>query len=139
VRSGESIADIAPSNSPLVVKARVAAQDISKVHLCREEKVLDCVAGKVQMRVSAYPYPDYGTLKGAVKAISPDAITPQSSDIGADAPYYEITIQPERPSLVRNDRSYPIQSGMEVTADIISREETVLTFILRKARLLTDL
>jgi HlyD family secretion protein len=37
------------------------------------------------------------------------------------------------------NQSYPIQAGMEVTADIISREEILLTFILRKARLLADL
>jgi len=139
VRPGESIAEIAPSNAPLVVKARVAAQDISKVQLCKEEKVSDCTQGKVQLRVSAYPYPDYGTLKAAVRAISPDAITPQTSGADAAAPYYEVTIQPERPYLVKSERHYPMQAGMDVTADIISREETVLTFILRKARLLTDL
>jgi HlyD family type I secretion membrane fusion protein len=139
VRPGESIAEIAPSNAPLVVKARVAAQDISKVQPCKEEKVSDCTQGKVQLRVSAYPYPDYGTLKAAVRAISPDAITPQTSGSDAVAPYYEVTIQPERPYLVKSDRQYPMQAGMDVTADIISREETVLTFILRKARLLTDL
>jgi HlyD family secretion protein len=139
VRPGESIAEIAPSNAPLVLKARVAAQDISKVQLCKKQKVLDCTQGKVQLRVSAYPYPDYGTLKAAVRAISPDAITPQTSGSDAVAPYYEVTIQPERPYLVKSDRQYPMQAGMDVTADIISREETVLTFILRKARLLTDL
>jgi HlyD family type I secretion membrane fusion protein len=139
VRPGESIAEIAPSNALLVVKARVAAQDISKVQLCKKQKVSDCTQGKVQLRVSAYPYPDYGTLKAAVRAISPDAITPQTSGADAAAPYYEVTIQPERPYLVKSDRQYPMQAGMDVTADIISREETVLTFILRKARLLTDL
>jgi HlyD family type I secretion membrane fusion protein len=139
VSPGESIAQIAPSNTPFVIKARVVAQDISKVQLCKQEKVLDCKEGKVQMRVSAYPYPDYGTLKGAVRAIAPDAITPQSSGAIAATPYYEVTIQPERPYLVRSDRQYPIQPGMDVTVDIISREETIFTFILRKARLLTDL
>jgi len=139
VSPGESIAQIAPSNASMVVKARVAAQDIGKVKVCKEQKVEACEDGKVQLRFSAYPYPDYGTLKGAVRAIAPDAITPQSSGGGAVAPYYEVTIQPERPYLVRRDRSYPIQPGMEVTADIISREETVLTFMLRKARLITDL
>jgi multidrug efflux pump subunit AcrA (membrane-fusion protein) len=139
LRSGESIAQIAPQSPTLVVKAHVAAQDIGKVRLCKQERVLDCKEGKVQLRISAYPYPDYGTLKGAVRAIAPDVVTPPGSGSGAATPYYEVTIQPERPYLVRSDRSYPIQSGMEVTADIISREETILTFILRKARLLTDL
>lgn len=139
VRSGESIAEIAPSSAPLIIKARVPAQDISKVQLCKEEKVLDCAKGKVQLRVSAYPYPDYGTLKAAVRAIAPDAMTPQSSSVIASAPYYEVTIQPEKPYFVKSYHQYPIQAGMDVTVDIISREETVLSFMLRKARLLAEL
>lgn len=139
VRPGESIAQIAPSNTPLVVKAHVAAADIGLVRLCKEEKVSDCNECKVQLRVSAYPYPDYGTLKGAVRAIAPDAITPTSGGAGGAGPYYQVTIQPEQAYLVKDDHSYPIQAGMDVTADIISREETVLTFILTKARLKSGL
>ncbi len=139
VRLGESIAQIAPSNASLVVKARVVGQDIAKVKVCKQKKVSDCVEGKVQLRFATYPYPDYGTLKGAVRAIAPDAITPQISGVGAATPYYEVTIEPEKRYLVKSDRQYFIQPGIDVTADIISREETVLTFILRKARLLTDL
>lgn len=131
VRPAEPIAQIAPSNTPIVVKARVAAQDIGKVALGQ----------KVQMRVSAYPYPDYGTLTGKVSAIAPDAIAPESNNANAPvvAPSYEVTIQPEKTNLIKGDRPYPIQPGMEIAAEIISREETVLTFMLRKARLLTDL
>jgi len=153
VRPGEFIAQIAPSDAPLVVKARIAAQDISKVKTCKAEKIKNCEEGKVQLRFSAYPYPDYGTLKGAVRAIAPDAITSQGSGTGqgsgtsassyqgsgTGASSYEVTIQPERSYLVKGGHQYPIQSGMEVTADIISREETVLKFMLRRARLLTDL
>ncbi|MBD2003320.1 MULTISPECIES: hypothetical protein [Cyanophyceae] len=94
------------------------------------------------MRVSAYPYPDYGTLKGKVSAITPDATAPQSNETtisGAVLPFYEVTIQPLKTELNKGARQYTLQPGMEMTADIISREETVLTFILRKARLITDL
>lgn len=139
VNSGDAIAQIAPSQAPLEVKARVAAQDISKVKVCKAEKVSDCKKGKVLLRISAYPYPDYGTLSGAVRAITADGITPQSHSAGAaGTPYFQVTIQPEKLSLEKEGISYPIQPGMEVTADIISQEETLLTFILKKVRLLTD-
>ncbi|WP_017315237.1 HlyD family efflux transporter periplasmic adaptor subunit [Mastigocladopsis repens] len=139
VSAGDAIAQIAPSHAPMVIKARVAAQDISNVKVCKAEKVSECQQGKVLLRISAYPYPDYGTLSGSVRAITADAITPQSNSSGAVVPYFEVTIQPEKLSLEKGGISYPIQPGMEVTADIISREEKLLTFILRKARLLTDL
>ncbi|MDZ8109666.1 MAG: HlyD family efflux transporter periplasmic adaptor subunit [Nostoc sp. DedQUE12a] len=139
VRVGDAIAQIAPNNAPLLVKARIAAADISKVRLCQAVPVTKCTEGKVIMRVSAYPYPDYGTLNGAVRSITGDAITPQNNSNIQSAPYYEVTIQPDRLNLIKGNQSYPIQAGMEVTADIISKQETILTFILRKARLLTDL
>jgi len=137
VNSGEAIAQIAPSEAPLVIKASVPSQDIGKVE----------TGQRVQMRVSACPYPDYGTLPGTVSTISPDAIAPQGNGVNASpgsgasavAGTYQVTIQPETLSLIAGERQCTIQSGMEGRADIISREETVLTFILRKARLLTDL
>lgn len=153
VSPGEVIAQIAPNDASMVVKARVGSQDISKVQLCQEEQVLDCKEGKVQLRFSAYPYPDYGTLKGAVRAISPDAVSAMgstnvtlpaatinsvSSTSNSNA-YYEVSIQLDKPYFVKAGHQYPIQPGMEATADIISREDTILKFILRKARLLTDL
>lgn len=139
VHPGESIAQIAPSHASLVIKARVAAQDIGKVKVCKQEKVSDCTEGKAQLRVSAYPYPDYGILNAAVRAISPDAITPQSQHSSVSAPYYEVILEPSKLNLEKSGVDYSIQSGMEVTANIISTEETVLTFLLTKARLLTDL
>ncbi|PPS41461.1 HlyD family efflux transporter periplasmic adaptor subunit [Chroococcidiopsis sp. TS-821] len=137
VSLGDAIAQIAPSDAPIVIKARVAAEDIAKVSICEQAQILNCNEGKVQLRFSAYPYPDYGTLRGVVRAIAPDVIVSENNGVTA-APYYEVTIQPERPYFVRGEQSYPIQPGMEAIADIISREETVLTFLLRKARLLVD-
>ena len=142
VRPGDPIAQIAPGEAPLVAKARVSSADISKVQVCKLESVLDCKQGLVQLRISAYPYPDYGTLHGAVRVVAPDTITPQSNganSTSAVTPYYEVTIQPERAYLVRGGSQYPLHPGMEVTADIIAKQETVLTFILRKVRLLTNL
>jgi multidrug efflux pump subunit AcrA (membrane-fusion protein) len=134
VRPGEVIAQIAPKNTPLVVKARVSPQDIGKVGLGQ----------KVNMRVSAYTYTDYGTLQGKVVAVAADVITPQTQagtqvSSEASSPYFEVTIQPEQTHLTKGDLKYEIQPGMEVQADIISKEETLLVFVLRKARLLVGI
>ncbi len=141
VRAGEEIAQIVPGDAPLEIKAMVSPQEISKLEVDQE----------VQMRVSACPYPDYGTLKGRVRQISEDTIKPQNSDGTATTstsfsqkgnsttPFYEVTISPESNFLGRGKNQCSLQLGMEGTADIISREETVLKFLLRKARLITDL
>ncbi|MEH1897489.1 MAG: hypothetical protein V7K94_19715 [Nostoc sp.] len=49
-----------------------------------------------------------------------------------------MTIEPESLALGKGENLCQIQLGMEGRVDIISREETVLRFFLRKARLIAD-
>ncbi len=127
LRPGDIVAKISPNDSPLIIKALVGSQDIRKIEKGQE----------VQLRVSGCSYTEYGTLKGKVSGISPDAIV--SENKAQNAANYDVTIEPEKLVLSIGDRQCTIQSGMEGRADIISAEETVLQFLLRKARVLTDL
>jgi multidrug efflux pump subunit AcrA (membrane-fusion protein) len=132
---------IVPSHAPQIIKAAVPSEDKNKLK----------IGQKVQMRVGACPYPDYGTLNGKVQAISPDAMTPQKNNNASTAntaatpqaamagSFYEVTIEPENLILGKGKHQCHIQLGMDGRADIISREETVLQFFLRKARLIADL
>jgi HlyD family secretion protein len=144
VRPGDGIAQIAPSEAALEIKVFVASGEIGKVK----------TGQTAHLRVGACPYPDYGTLKGAVTAISPDAMSPQGNNSsfltgstprlqggggGSAGAYYEVTVEPESRLLSAGGRQCAIAAGMEGAAEIISREETVLTFLLRKARLLASL
>jgi multidrug efflux pump subunit AcrA (membrane-fusion protein) len=128
VQPGDAIAQIVPKNVLLIVKARVDVQDISQVQ----------PGQPVVLRISAYPYPDYGTLNGKVQTISPDVKTVGDGATTPMASFYEVTIQPERPYLQKGDRQFPLQPGMETRADIISRQETVLQTVLRRLRLWVD-
>jgi multidrug resistance efflux pump len=148
VNPGTAIAQIAPQDVSLVVKAKIPVADIRKVQICPAQQVKNCQVGKVQMRISAYPYTDYGILKGAVRAITPDAIPSVSSAnassiSGENHPatdsYYEVTIEPEKPYLQKKNQHYPLQSGMEAKAEIFAKKETLLMLILRKTRLMTNL
>ncbi|MBD1821140.1 HlyD family efflux transporter periplasmic adaptor subunit [Cyanobacteria bacterium FACHB-DQ100] len=137
VRVGDTIAQIAPKHDELVVKALVFPQDIGKV----------AIGQSVEMRVSACPYPDYGILRGIVQSISPDVgyLEKQSSSGSVDAEsssqqrLYEVTIQPIQLMLTNGKRECVIQSGMEGQVSIISQQETVLQFILRKSRLISNI
>lgn len=137
VRASDAIAEIAPNNTPLIIKAMISTQDIKNV----------AVGQEVQLRVEACPYPDYGTLKGVVHAVSPDVIVSQSKNKDSAtsnsstpaASYFEATIQPENFVFGHENHQCHIQSGMDAKADIISKQETALQFMLRKARLITDL
>ncbi|WP_313934832.1 HlyD family efflux transporter periplasmic adaptor subunit [Nostoc sp. FACHB-280] len=132
VQPSEAIAQIAPLDATLQIKARVPAQDIDKVKANQQ----------VQMQVSACPYPDYGTLKGTVTTVAPDALAVEKNatlPTVQTPPAYEVTIVPQTLSVGRGDRQCHLKPGMEGRADIISRQETVMQFILRKARLIADI
>lgn len=137
VQAGDLIAQIAPHHEPLVIKAFVSPQDISRVE----------IGQSVTMKVSGCPYPDYGTLAGKVTAISPDATATASPTPNASPPgqlqsrvgaQYEVTIQSQERSLRSRGHTCNLQAGMDGNADIVTRQETVLLFMLRKARLLID-
>lgn len=134
VQVGDVLAEIAPQTDDLVIKARVATQDIDRVEAGQQ----------AQVRVQACPYPDFGILSGQVVAIAPDVTVTQEpgrSDAGNSLPgnsssaTYEVIIQPITPALIGSNRQCQLQPGMEAEARIISRQETFLQFLLRKARL----
>jgi multidrug efflux pump subunit AcrA (membrane-fusion protein) len=134
VQSGEVVAYIAPSDAPLEVKAAVSTKDISKLEINQ----------LVKMRVSACPYPDYGTLSGVVTQISKDTTKPgsankESTQSAAMTPaVYEVTVTPDSSMFGRGDKQCTLQMGMDGRTDIITKEETVLQFFLRKAKLVAD-
>jgi multidrug efflux pump subunit AcrA (membrane-fusion protein) len=134
VQPGQEIAQIIPENFQIEMKAAVSPQDISKLKVGQE----------VQMRVSACPYPDYGTLKGRVTQIAQDTSKPSSqsennSQVQKATTFYEVAIAPNSKTFGRQEHQCSLQLGMESQADIISRKETMLQFILRKARLTSNL
>jgi multidrug efflux pump subunit AcrA (membrane-fusion protein) len=137
VHPGDRVAQIVPQNAALEIKAIVAPGDIDNVK----------VGQIAQMRVSACTYTDLGVLAGKVTSIAADAKQPErnggnntakQSQSAANSTY-EVTIKPDTLTLGNGVSKCRIRSGMEGRAEIISKEETVLQFVLRKARLLVNL
>lgn len=138
VSVGEEVARIAPSEAGLLVKVVVPSQDITNVE----------IAQQADLRITGCPYPDFGTLKAKVISMAPEAnlaasranSTASALAAGADAMPaggYEVTLQPDAIELRSSSRSCALRLGMDLTADITTRQETVLQFLLRKARLAT--
>jgi multidrug efflux pump subunit AcrA (membrane-fusion protein) len=135
VRLGEEIAQIVPSHNPLAIEATVTPAEIGKIK----------TGQRVQMQVSACPYPNYGTLGGVVSQISADTIKPQSlpehtvlSTPNQSISAYKVTIKPNSLMLDRGHKKCAIQLGMEGKTEIISGEETFLRFLLRKSGLMIN-
>ena len=128
IARGDAIAKIIPSEASLTVKAGVATSEISRVK----------IGQLVRMRVASCPYTDYGILSGKVTAISPDAISQSNTLLNSVTPnnaIYEVTIQPQNTVLYQATRQCAIQSGMDGKVDIITEQETLLRYLVRKLKI----
>jgi multidrug efflux pump subunit AcrA (membrane-fusion protein) len=134
VAAGEEVVRIAPSKAGLLVKVLVPSQDISNVE----------VNQRADLRISGCPYPDFGTLKAKVMSIAPEASLPSAAEGNVTTQPtpttgggYEVTLLPNGSMLRTKTRSCALLIGMDLNADITTNQETVLGFLLRKARLST--
>lgn len=131
VKPSETIAKIFPDSAGLEVQALVATKEISKIE----------VGQAVKMRLSACPFSQFGTLPGTVSVISPDTSSTaadnssENSSKQAEVAFYKLNIQPQRSTLKAGKKECSIQAGIDGRADIITRKETVLDFVRRKANL----
>jgi hypothetical protein len=98
-----------------------------------------------QMRVTACPYGEFGTLKGQVTTIAtqPALAKPAPSAIVTDRivtqlsqpTLYAVTIQPQALVLNQAAKSCPVRVGMQGKLDIVLREESIARSLLRRLRL----
>jgi multidrug efflux pump subunit AcrA (membrane-fusion protein) len=126
VKLGDEIAQIVPSGNALAIDTNISPAEIGKLKRGQ----------RVEMQVSACPYPEYGTLTGTVDRISADTIqSPSAIETKPTISAYKVTIKPKSLELVRGQKKCQIRLGMEGKTEIIAGEETFLQFLLRKAGL----
>jgi HlyD family type I secretion membrane fusion protein len=114
VTSGQTLATIVPLDKPLVAETRVMADQIGYLRLGQEARV----------KVSAFDYSRYGWLLGHVESISPASF--QGDTRGS---YYvvRIALDTQHPAHAPAATLIP---GMDVTADIVTGDKTVLQYTL---------
>ncbi len=98
----------------LLVKAYIPNKDIGFV---KEGMPAD-------IRIDAFPFSEFGDVKGVVSSIGSDALPPTQI-----RPFYSfpVTIKPDRQSLSVRGREVPLQSGMAVSTNIKVRQRSVLS------------
>ncbi|MEM6451499.1 MAG: HlyD family efflux transporter periplasmic adaptor subunit [Cyanobacteria bacterium P01_D01_bin.105] len=140
VGSGETLAKVIPADAPIVIQALIPTEQINKVE----------VGLPAQLRLSACPYSEFGTATGLVQEISPDVVTSAASgSVGGSASsisanqngaFYTVLVEAESRELQsKQGNTCRLLPGTEGEITIISRKETVISFLLRKASLVINL
>ena len=140
VTSGQPLMVIVPSSKALEVMALVQNQDVGFVKNDQE----------VVLKVDAFPFSHYGTLKGVVKRISNEAVDSQEATASSDAStlarpinnsslsgsqkvqnlVYPVTVQLEQSTINADGKEVPLMPGMMVTAEIQTGSRRVLQYLL---------
>ena len=113
VQPGQNVAQIAPEDAPLILRARMNS---------RESGFL-AVGLPVKVKFDAYPFQDYGIVAGTVSWVSPDsrASTASAAD-GNSGEFYELEIELERDFIQSGDRNIPLTPGQTATAEVVIRQ-----------------
>lgn len=115
VQAGDEILSILPNNQELILKAKLLNQDKGFVY----------TGMKVKIKLTSFPYQEYGTLEGVVKQISPNSV--EDKELGS---YFPIQIQLQQTSIEAEDEIKPLVPGMEARAELIIRRRSILTTLL---------
>lgn len=148
IQAGQTVATIVPENAPLIVVADVPTQDAGFIRKGQN----------VMVKVAAFPFEQYGMIKGQVMSVSPTAepnntITApppgenhesiqgnsqsgqnhshnQNANTAPPTLYYHVRVKPDKTWLMIDGKKHFMEPGMTVTIDVQTGDRSVLDFFL---------
>jgi HlyD family secretion protein len=118
VQPGQRVAQIAPKNAGLILKASMPNQQSGFLK----------VGMPVKVKFDAYPFQEYGIVPGKVNRISPDSKVIQTPQGNIES--FELEIALARQYIQNGNKRIPLTPGQTATAEVIVRERRVIDFIL---------
>lgn len=121
VRPGQEILQIIPLDEELYVEARVAPEDIAGVRPGQAATI----------KLSAYDYTIFGSLKGAVKLISADVFKDETGRGGAMPVHYKVSVRVDADQLSTRQRGIQMRPGLQAEVELHTGSKTVLQYLLK--------
>ena len=118
IEPGGLVAEIAPQESPLILKAQMIPTESGSL----EQGM------PVKMKFDAYPFQDYGVVEGQLVRISPTTKmvdTPQGK-----AESYELEVKLDRDYIQAKNKRVDLRAGQTATAEVIVRQRRLIDFVL---------
>jgi adhesin transport system membrane fusion protein len=119
LRPGEQVLEVVPADDVLVVEAQIRPQDIGFVK----------VGQSANVKISAYDYSIFGSMKGLVTNLSADAISREER--GQTVYYYLARIETKTSVMNSLGKKLPIIPGMQAQVDIITGNKTVMQYLMK--------
>lgn len=118
VQPGETIVEIAPQGSSLLLKAEMPTPESGSLRR----------GMPVKMKFDAYPFQDYGVLKGKVTDISPTSKVTETEQ--GKVATYDVEIQLNKNCILTAKECIALRPGDTATAEVIVRQRRIIDLIL---------
>lgn len=115
VTPAQPVVTIVPEGTPLIVEAMLLNSDIGFVKAGQEAEV----------KLDTFPFQKYGTVKGRVVWLSPDAV-----DDDKLGPVYKMKVEMEQQSLKVDGRDNLIAPGMTLSVEVKTGKRKIVEFFL---------
>ena len=115
VKPAEDVVSVVPDGTLLVVEVMVLNKDIGFIKVGQETEV----------KLDTFPFQKYGTIRGKVIHLSPDAI--EDEKLG---PIYKMRSSIEKTIMHVDNRYVPVAPGMSASVEIKTGDRRVIEFFL---------
>ena len=120
VRQGDEILQILPTESDLIIEAKVKPSDMANLKVGMPSKV----------KLDAYDSSIFGSMTGKVIYISPDSLTEEAKT--GPTIYYRVKIAIEKADFSgKKAEEIEVRPGMTATVDIKTGSRSVLSFLIK--------
>ena len=121
VAGGAPVMEIVPLGDLVLVELRIKPADIGFIKLQQS----------VEIKLTAYDYAVYGSLRGKVMTMSPDALGDSERNAGAEGTWYRALVRADPNTLKAGGKPLTVLPGMVGTAEISTGRRSVLSFLVR--------
>ncbi|SDN63208.1 membrane fusion protein, adhesin transport system [Lutimaribacter pacificus] len=121
VRPGEEILQIIPLDEELFVEARVKPENIANIRRGQAATI----------KLSAYDYTIFGTLRGQVDVISADTFKDERARDPDASAHYKVTLRVDMEHLTDRQAGVEIRPGMQASVELHTGQKTVLQYLLK--------
>lgn len=128
VSSGQVLLSLVPSHSDLIAEIKVANKDLAYIY----------PGQKISLHLEAFPSQHFGKLYGKIVSMSPSSQEADSMGRPEEHPFYLLRVKPERTTMTYKGKTYPLRSGMSLTADIITQKKSILSFFVEPVQIHLD-
>ncbi|MGR3490901.1 MAG: HlyD family efflux transporter periplasmic adaptor subunit [Shimia sp.] len=119
VSPGQEIAQITPLGDEMFIEAQVKPEDVANVKRGQYATI----------KLTAYDYTIYGSLKGRVDFVSADTFKDERAPDGD--PHYRVAVSVNLSDLTERQRRIEVRPGMRATVELHTGQKTILQYLMK--------